>query len=123
MVFSDQVPNSQPLFRYYKEDKRDHFYSFSGSDTADGGIDRCAYKCEGLAGYCYPDYVEGTIPLFQYYHEKKHDHLYTTDINEIGTTMVGMPGMGGYKSEGVLCYVPSALGTLLMSYSTGMSRN
>ena len=73
------------------------------------GITSTGYFLEGVAGYCYPGPVEGlaieAIPLYRYYNGGSNDHFYTTDAEEIGPTVSGTVGKGGYTSEGTVCYV------------------
>mmetsp|Transcript_23367 Transcript_23367/g.37402 ORF Transcript_23367/g.37402 Transcript_23367/m.37402 type:complete len:300 (+) Transcript_23367:138-1037(+) len=50
--------------------------------------------------------VSALVPLHRYYNGK--DHLYTTNLQEIGTIPeIGSSGRGGYKYDGVACYVSS----------------
>ena len=70
------------------------------------------WKYEGIACkllvYQYP----GSLPLYRYWNGK--DHFYTTNPNEIGTTVPGVTGKHGYKSEGVTgyCYRHHRTGTI-----------
>ena len=117
LIFKTQVPDSQPLLRYWNEDIGDHFYTLSASEigtTVLGEVGKFGYKFEGTAGYCFPKGEAGNSPLFRYYKNQTHDHFYTTNSNEIGTTVSGETGNHGYTSEGIVCYVPPEPGKILM---------
>ena len=99
-IYNIQVPGSVPLYRYFRINPLDHFYT-----TKANGIG--GYVSEGKAGYCFPSQQPGTIPLYRYYSDRPFfkDHFYTTSPQEIGTTTVGATGKDGYRSEGITCYV------------------
>ena len=43
--------------------------------------------------------------LYRYKESSISDHFYTTNINEIGTSAIGLVGHHGYTSEGTQCLV------------------
>ena len=45
------------------------------------------------------------LPFYRYYRSETHDHFYTTISEEIGTTVSGVIGKHGYKSEGLMGYL------------------
>ena len=45
------------------------------------------------------------LPFYRYYQSETHDHFYTTNSEEIGTTVSGVIGKHGYKSEGLMGYL------------------
>ena len=124
-IFARPVAGTVRLYRYWLAGNRgDHFYTLNQSEigtTTPGMTGNFGYVSEadgfssvpgiteGVAGYCYPGPVEGlaieAIPLYRYYNGGSNDHFYTTDAEEIGTTVSGTVGKGGYTSEGIVCYV------------------
>jgi len=97
-----------PLYRYYHEANKDHFYTSNAAEigtTTPGQVGHHGYKFEGLLGYVSPTEFFGSIPIYRYYHETHHNHFYTTNAAEIGTTTPGQVGNHGYKSEGISGYV------------------
>ena len=108
LVYTRQVAGSVPLYRYWKSDIGDHFYTTSSNEigtTTPGVTGNHGYISEGVAGYCFPHATAGTIPLYRYWKASVGDHFYTTYSGEIGTTVPGQVGQHGYVSEGVACYV------------------
>ena len=109
LIYSDQVTESIPLYRYFLGGAPlDHFYTTNSDEigtTTIGEKGKYDFVSEGIAGYCFPSAKLGTIPLYRYYHPRGVDHFYTTNSEEIGTTTVGAVGKYGYKSEGIVCYV------------------
>ena len=105
---SNRVACSVPLYRYWKPQGSDHFYTTNANEigtTVHGRVGRHGYRSEGIVGYCYPYQVPGTVPLYRYWKPHGVDHFYTTNINEIGTAVPGRLGRHGYVAEGVQCYV------------------
>lgn len=88
-IFTEKISETVPLYQYYGN--RDHYYTTVYNANGIGGR---KYEC--IIGYVYPTPMEGAIPLYQAYNGR--DHYYTT---------VYMPtyGGGGWKNEGILCYV------------------
>lgn len=107
-IYRHQVEHSVPLYRYWKHDSRDHFYTTHSVEigtTTPGKTGNHGYKSEGVTGYCFPEQKPNTIPLYRYWNPLNADHFYTTNRNEIGTATAGQKGQHGYVSEGVVCYV------------------
>jgi hypothetical protein len=106
-VFNHHHHGLVPIFRYYHEAHKDHFYSSNPAEigtTAPGTVGNHGYKCEGVLGYVSPNEFPGSMPIYRYYQEQHHDHFYTINAGEIGTTHHGHTGNHGYKCEGVLGY-------------------
>ena len=102
-IFTHQVPQSQPLYRYWNG--KNHFYTQNWREigtTTIGVRGAHGYVSEGVAGYCFPSAEVGTVPLYRYYNG---EHFYTTNAKEIGTTTHGVVGRHGYRSEGIVCHV------------------
>ena len=92
-----------PLFRYYNGE---HFYTTAANEIGTitpGATGSGGYQFEGVAGYCYSSTASGLNPLHRYWNG--NDHFYTTNAAEIGTVTLGATGSGGYKYEGVTCYL------------------
>ena len=107
-IHVNQVQKSVPLYRYWKPNVNDHFYTTKSAEigtTTPGQTGRHGYKSEGIAGYCFPENVSNTVPLYRYWNGRVSDHFYTTSADEIGTITAGKVGKHGYVSEGIVCYV------------------
>jgi len=108
-VFTHQHPGLVPVYRYWKDEHHDHFYTANAGEigaTNAGQVGNHGYKCEGILGYVSPTEFFGSIPIHRYWNEQSKDHFYTSNAAEIGTTHVGQVGNHGYKHEGILGYVP-----------------
>ena len=106
IMHSTQVPGTVPLYRYWGNN--DHFYTTNPHEigvTHPGHVGHYGYRSEGITGYCFTSQVAHTVPLYRYYRAQGQDHFYTTNIHEIGTSVPGVVGRHGYKSEGIACYV------------------
>jgi len=106
-VFNHHHAGLVPVYRYYKDDFHDHFYTANAAEigtTHTGQAGNHGYKCEGVLGYVSPVEFPGSVPIYRYWHESSHDHFYTPNAQEIGTTHNGQAGNHGYKCEGVLGY-------------------
>jgi hypothetical protein len=101
-MLSKGYGNARPIYRYYKGGRKaDHFYTWNAREigtTRVGQVGKYGYKCEGIIGYCFPNYQRGTVKIYRYWSSAKGDHLYTTNYGEYGA------GRNTYKYEGVLCY-------------------
>ena len=98
-----------PLYRYYNGANHDHFYTINPHEigtVVPGVTGRHGYTSERIAAYCYPHSSTGMVPLYRYYNGGASDHFYTTNAAEIGTTVPGLLGLHGYRSEGVACRIP-----------------
>ena len=98
------TPNSfkeVPLYRYLNEVAgcHDHFYSTNKGELGDG---KNGYKCEGIAGFVYPENAIkiNLVPLHRYFNPKIGDHFYTTKLDELGKD-----GKDGYRYEGIAAKV------------------
>jgi hypothetical protein len=106
-VFNHHHAGLVPVYRYWKGDTHDHFYTTNAGEigtTHEGQTGNHGYKCEGILGYVSPAEFPGSVAILRYWQESTHDHLYTSNPAEIGTTHVGHTGNHGYKFEGVLGY-------------------
>ena len=92
-----------PFYRYWNG--RDHFYTTDINEigtAVPGHLGKHGYTSEGTACQIHDTQVPSSVPLYRYYNG--HDHFYTTNANEIGTTVPGVTGKHGYKSEGIAGY-------------------
>ena len=83
-----------------------------------------------MNSYCirmHCDYISsGFSPLYRYWNPDIKNHLYTTNIREIGTSVVGEKGNHNYISEGIQCIIfgSQAAGTAsLHRYWNGVTRD
>ena len=108
VIATEPRPGFLPLYRYWNGNIPDHFYTTNASEigtTVPGATGKYGYRFESTAAYCSATYQSGLVPLYRYYNGNIGDHFYTTNAQEIGTTVPGVTGKYGYKSEGVACYV------------------
>jgi len=101
-VFAHHHHGLVPVYRYWKADFHDHFYTTNASEigtTHKGQAGNHGYVCEGELGYVSPTHFHGSLPVYRYWKDDTHDHFYTTDANEIGTTHTGQKGNHGYTCE------------------------
>jgi hypothetical protein len=103
LINKTKQPGTVELHRFYHGKIGDHFYSLSKDEGTKAG-----YNYEGVVGWVYPTASNPKlIPLYRYYNSKSGDHFYTQSKAE-------GDGAGGYKSEGITCYVfPSNYGDTL----------
>jgi len=109
-VFSHPHPGLLPVYRYNNDGKHNHFYTTNVGEigtTQAGQAGNRGYVCEGVLGYVSPNPFHGGVPVYRY-NKDDSDHFYTTNAGEIGKTNAGEVGNHGYKSEGILGYVPHA---------------
>jgi len=104
-ISANQIPGTVPVYRYWHEANKDHFYTHNAGEigtTQQGATGNHGYKCEGVLGYAYSSAATGfTVPVYRYFHSGFHDHFYSANASEIGTTQHGTAGNFGYSSEGV----------------------
>ena len=92
-----------PFYRYWNG--RDHFYTTNIHEIGTaipGHLGKHGYRSEGTAGRIHDTRVWGSVPLYRYWNGR--EHFYTTNHHEIGTTVPGVTGKHGYKSEGIAGY-------------------
>jgi len=106
-VSAAEFPGSVPIYRYWHEGTKDHFYTSNAQEigtTHVGQVGNHGYKFEGIIGYAYPA-QHNVKAVHRYYHSTTHDHFYTTNEAEIGTTQHGQTGNHGYLCEGISFHV------------------
>jgi hypothetical protein len=109
-VFTHHHAGLVPVYRYWNEAKGDHFYTHNVSEigtTHPGQAGNAGYVCEGVLGYVSATPFHGGVPVYRY-NKDDTDHFYTSNAGEIGKTNPGEVGNGGYRSEGIMGYVPHA---------------
>jgi len=85
-LYTYQVSNSVPLYRYWNSQISDHFYtvhSWEIGTTIPGQYGKYQYRSEGVVGYCYRYQATGTVPLYRYWNSQIGDHFYTTKSWEV----------------------------------------
>jgi hypothetical protein len=103
-VSPHEFPGSIPIYRYWHEGTKDHFYTINAGEigtTTVGQTGNHGYKYEGVVGFAYPADHQ-VVVVHPYWHEAHHDHFYTTNGAEIGTTEKGHVGNHGYKCDGTI---------------------
>jgi len=113
------VPGTVPLFRLFKLDNGDHFYTTSEAER-DRALASFGYQDEGIACEVFSHVfdtppVPGTVPLFRLFKLENGDHFYTTSGVERDRAIASF----GYQDEGIACEVfphvfdtPSSSGTV-----------
>jgi hypothetical protein len=96
MSLTEQT-GTTPLYRYWRSQIGDHFYTANFGELGFGGG---GYVYEGIVGYVYPtQQFSDTVPLHRYWNSQIGDHFYTTNFDDLGG------GRDGYAYEGIACYV------------------
>lgn len=110
-----------PLYRYC--DGFDHFYTADINEigtAVPGQMGRNGYISDGIQCIVSTDPGPNRVPLYQYCNGR--DHLYTTKPDEIGTTVSGATGKGGYVFDRIAayCYASQTMDTVpLHRYCNG----
>jgi hypothetical protein len=117
-VSSVHYPGLVPIYRYFKGDTHDHFYTTNAGEigaTQQGQTGNHGYTCEGILGYIASHQIPGSVPVYRYWLASKNDHFYTTNAGEIGATQQGQSGNHGYTCEGILGYAWAGAATGLLA--------
>jgi hypothetical protein len=88
----NQESGTVPLYRYYRYQNQDHYFTTSSSTP--GG-----YTNEGIAGYVYTSQVANSHPIYVYSPYAGGDHLYTSNWSELGN------GNGTWRYDGIAFYL------------------
>ncbi len=73
--------NLRPLYRYWNERVKDHFYTTNYSEIGD---ERSGYILQGVEAYVFEvSVLSNTVPLYRYWNERIKDHFYTMDYDEL----------------------------------------
>mmetsp|Transcript_20152 Transcript_20152/g.17297 ORF Transcript_20152/g.17297 Transcript_20152/m.17297 type:complete len:468 (+) Transcript_20152:271-1674(+) len=106
-LFTEQPPNTVPVYRYWSESAQDHFYTTNNQEigtTTPGQTGNHGYTFEGVIGHAFVDQFESDVAVYRYWKASVGDHFYTTDASEVGVTISGQVGNYDYKSEGIAFY-------------------
>ena len=98
-VFSEEQPDSVPLYRLYSAGGTDHFYTTNAQEK-DNAAANLGYTYEGIAGYIYPNTDCGGLPLYRSYNAQGVDHFYTMSATEWDNAV-----SGGWAEEGIAGYM------------------
>ena len=83
--------NLRPLYRYWNEGRKDHFYT---TDYSEIGAERAGYTLQGVEAYVFEASVlNSAVPLYRYWNEGIKDHFYTTNYSELKN------GRAGFKIQ------------------------
>tara|TARA_B100001750_G_C15451949_1_gene569411 strand:- start:159 stop:1346 length:1188 start_codon:yes stop_codon:yes gene_type:complete len=66
-----------PIYRFYHNKNKDHFYTQNKSPKGDWTFQRIEF-------YAYQYFIQGSVPIYRFYHKKNKDHFYTKKKNPKG---------------------------------------
>lgn len=98
-IFTEQAPNSVPLYRLYSTTLTDHYYTVNETDK-DYMITK-GYTYEWVEGYAYNTSLCGAVPFYMAYNPKAPDHFYTVNLTERDAAIT----TGGYVDQGISMYI------------------
>ncbi len=108
-AYSEQVPGTVPLYRFWSDQFKGHFYTADESEK-DLVISRWpgTWSFEGVAYYVYPGSSSqpDTIPVYRFWGAGVSHHFYTASNGERDTVISRWPSMWSY--EGARFRVPAA---------------
>jgi hypothetical protein len=85
-AFTTQVAGTVPLYRFWSDTMRGHFFTASASekDHVIAAYDDSVWKYEGIAYYVYPvsNTTAATKPVYRFWSETKRHHFYTASEAE-----------------------------------------
>ena len=104
-VHQDSSSGSAPLYRFYSDTLRRHFYTISAyeKDSIIANFPVEMWRYEGIAWYAYENSQSGTLPVYRFYSDTLQSHLYTMDENEKNHIIANYP-VEMWRYEGVAYY-------------------
>ncbi len=83
-VFTTQVPNSTPVYRFWSKKNKGHFYTASEEEKnyVINHYDDYVWKYEGIAYYAYSTQQSNTKPVYRFWSKKNRHHFYTASEDE-----------------------------------------
>ncbi|MDM8541064.1 hypothetical protein QUF90_08240 [Desulfococcaceae bacterium HSG9] len=104
-VHQDSISGSAPLYRFYSDRLRRHFYTISTyeKDSIIANFPVEMWRYEGVAWYAYDTSQSGTLPVYRFYSDTLLSHLYTMDENEKNHIIANYP-VEMWRYEGVAYY-------------------
>lgn len=104
-----QKANSKPVFRFYSDKYKSHFYTLSEGErdtilSSDQFINEWIY--EGQNNYAYDTKLPETVPVHRYYNTSSRQHFYTSSVSEQQKIM-NRDLFPGWLYEGIAFYVPN----------------
>lgn len=93
----DDIAKVVPLYRYWNDEIKDHFYT-TNWDTLKNGVR--GWKYDGIQAYVYNQQKQGTVPFYRYWNPRTGDHFYTTSNKELKDSQE-------WKYQGITAYVYS----------------
>ncbi len=107
-VFTTQVPNSTPVYRFWSKKNKGHFYTASEEEKnyVINHYDDYIWKYEGIAYYAYPTQQPNTKPVYRFWSKKNKHHFYTASEEE-KNLVISKYDDYVWKYEGEAWYVPS----------------
>lgn len=82
-IFNEQVPNSVPFYRFYKEVKRffaPSYHNYFYTRIYNAGIEH-DYTLKKIEGYVYASDFNNSVGWYQYRNDAKRDHFYSLFYN------------------------------------------
>ncbi len=107
-VFTTQVPNSTPVYRFWSKKNKGHFYTASEEEKnyVINHYDDYIWKYEGIAYYAYPTQQPNTKPIYRFWSKKNKHHFYTASEEE-KNLVISKYDDYVWKYEGMAWYVLS----------------
>jgi hypothetical protein len=104
-VHQDSSSGSAPLYRFYSDTLRRHFYTISAyeKDSIIANFPVEMWRYEGIAWYAYENSQSETLPVYRFYSDTLKSHLYTMDENEKNYIIANYP-VEMWRYEGVAYY-------------------
>ncbi|MFW5703431.1 MAG: SpoIID/LytB domain-containing protein [Patescibacteria group bacterium] len=101
---SDGGNNTVPVYRFWSERFKSHFYTISVAerDRIRNQYDENTWRFEGAAFYVHPtSYTNGTTPVYRFWNETYKSHFYTSSEQEKNAINSSL-----WKYEGIAWRVP-----------------
>ncbi|MDM8553152.1 hypothetical protein QUF75_00260 [Desulfococcaceae bacterium HSG7] len=104
-VHQDSSSGAAPLYRFYSDHLKRHFYTISTNekDSIIANFPVEMWRYEGVAWYVYETSQSGTLPVYRFYSDTLQSHLYTMDENEKNYIVANYP-VEMWRYEGVAYY-------------------
>ncbi len=107
-VFTTQVSNSTPVYRFWSKKNKGHFYTASEEEKnyVINHYDDYVWKYEGIAYYAYSTQQSNTKPVYRFWSKKNKHHFYTASEEEKNYVIAHYDDYI-WKYEGEAWFVPS----------------
>ena len=121
-VFTTQESGATPIYRFWSDTKRGHFYTASLDEKNEviAKYPTNVWKYEGVAWYAYVTEQPGTTPVYRFWSDQKQHHFFTFDPNEKSCIQNSYPE-SVWKYEGIAYYVPGTAPTFDPNATCGVN--